>query len=55
MFHNGSKLSGSADQAGGFKKNFFSVFGKSTNNEINSDVAEPHPDLSSVTITVDQV
>ena len=54
-FHNGSKLSSSGDQAGGFNKNFHSVFGEATNNTINSDVADSHPDLSSVTITVDQV
>ena len=55
MFHNGSKLSGSDDQAGGFNKYFHSVFGKPTHSTINSDVTDPHPDLCSVTITVNQV
>ena len=55
MFHNGSKHSGSDDQAGGFNKYFHSVFGKPTHSTINSDVADPHPDLCSVTVTVDQV
>ena len=34
---------------------FHSVFGKPTNNTINSNVADPRPDLISATITVDQV
>ena len=54
MFHNGSKLSGSDDQADGFNRYFHSDFGKPTHSTINSDVADPHPDLCSVTITVDQ-
>ena len=53
IFHNGTKFSGSDDQAGGFNKFFHSVFGKPTNTTINSDVADPHPDLSLVTVTVD--
>ena len=55
MFHNGLKLSGSGDQACGFNKYFHSVFGKPTNNTIKSNVADSHPDLSSVKITVDQM
>ena len=49
------KFSGSDGQAGGFNKYFHPVFEKPTNTTIDSDVADPHPDLSLVTITVDQL